>query len=248
MLDALGLKRMAAMLRLTPRRRLAPPVERTGKVYPAQGERRGRVALLSGCINPVLAPSTDEAAIRLLNRNGIEVVVAAGEACCGSLAHHMGREAEALAFARNNIDAWTREIDGEGLDAILITVSGCGTTIKDYGLHVARRCGLCGQGGARFRVGQGRERISGRHRTAGEAPRRGTLTVAYHAACSLQHGQKVTQRAERIALQDAASRSKMCRKGICAAARRAPTTSCSRRWRGGCGRARSPISKRLRPM
>ena len=121
------------MLRLTPRRKPSPPVERTGKVYAAQGARRGRVALLSGCINPVLAPATNEAAIRLLNRHGIEVVVAAGEACCGSLAHHMGREAEALAQARNNIDAWTREIDGAGLDAILITVSGCGTTVKDYG-------------------------------------------------------------------------------------------------------------------
>ena len=121
------------MLRLAPRRRLSPPVERTGKVYPAQGERRGRVALLSGCINPVLAPSTNEAAIRLLNRLGVEVVVAEGEGCCGSLDHHMGREQEALARARNNIDAWTREIDAGGLDAILITVSGCGTVVKDYG-------------------------------------------------------------------------------------------------------------------
>src|SRR5262245_65056071 len=88
-LGLLGLRRMAAMLRLTPRRKPAPPLERTGKVYPAEGKRRGRVALLSGCINPILAPSTDEAAIRLLNRHGIEVVVAAGEGCCGSLAHHM---------------------------------------------------------------------------------------------------------------------------------------------------------------
>src|SRR6185312_14500190 len=95
----LGLRRIAAMIRLTPPRKPAPPVERTGKVYPAQGSRRGRVALLSGCINPVLAPSIDEAAIRLLTRNGIEVVVAAGEGCCGSLVHHMGREDEALAFA-----------------------------------------------------------------------------------------------------------------------------------------------------
>ena len=107
-LAALGMRPVAAMLRLIPRRRPAPPVERTGKVYPPQGKRRGRVALLSGCINPVLAPSTDEAAIRLLNRHGIEVVVAAGEACCGSLVHHMGREDDALSQARNNIDAWTR--------------------------------------------------------------------------------------------------------------------------------------------
>src|ERR1700690_3408228 len=124
---------MAAMPRHTPRHKLVPPSERTGKGYAALGPRRGRVALLSGCINPVLAPATNEAAIRLLNRNGIEVVVAAGEGCCGSLAHHMGREEQALAQVRNNIDAWMREIDGAGLDAILITVSGCGTTVKDYG-------------------------------------------------------------------------------------------------------------------
>ena len=133
LLNVLGLKRLAAMLRLAPRRIPSPPVDRAGKVYPASGKRRGRVALLSGCINPVLAPSTNDAAIRLLNRYGVEVVRRAGEACCGSLAHHMGREDEALAQARDNIDAWTREIEGEGLDAILITVSGCGTTVKDYG-------------------------------------------------------------------------------------------------------------------
>ncbi len=191
-LGALGLKRMAAMLRLTPRHKLAPPVERTGKVYAAQGARRGRVALLSGCINPVLAPATNEAAIRLLNRNGIEVVVAAGEACCGSLAHHMGREEQALAQVRNNIDAWMREIDGAGLDAILITVSGCGITVKDYGFML--------RGDRDYTVKAARisqltkditEYLATLDLPASEAPR--PLTVAYHAACSLQHGQKVTQ-------------------------------------------------------
>jgi glycolate dehydrogenase iron-sulfur subunit len=188
--DVLGLHRMAAMVRLTPRRKLAAPVDRTGKVYPAEGVRRGRVALLSGCINPVLAPSTNEAAIRLLNRSGIEVVIAAGEACCGSLAHHMGREDEALSRARNNIDAWTREIEGNGLDAILITVSGCGTTIKDYGFILRSDLAYANKAA----------RISARARdvteylatlklpkTTSPAP----LTVAYHSACSLQHGQKV---------------------------------------------------------
>jgi glycolate oxidase iron-sulfur subunit len=192
MLQALGLKRMAAMLRLTPRHKLAPPVERTGKVYAAQGERRGRVALLSGCINPVLAPATNEAAIRLLNRNGIEVVIAAGEACCGSLTHHMGREDQALAMARNNIDAWMREIDGAGLDAILITVSGCGTTVKDYGFML--------RGDSDYAVKAARisqltkditEYLATLDLPAGAPPR--PLAVAYHAACSLQHGQKVTQ-------------------------------------------------------
>jgi len=192
MLQALGMKRMAAMLRLTPRRKLAPPGERAGKVYAALGERRGRVALLAGCINPVLAPATNAAAIRLLNRHGIEVVVAAGEACCGSLAHHMGREVQALAQARNNIDAWMREIDGAGLDAIMITVSGCGTTVKDYGFML--------RGDRDYAVKAARisqltkditEYLATLDWPAGAAPR--PLTVAYHAACSLQHGQKVTQ-------------------------------------------------------
>ena len=190
-LQALGLKRMAAMLRLTPRK-LPPPVERSGKVYAAQGARRGRVALLSGCINPVLAPAINEAAIRLLNRNGIEVVVAAGEACCGSLAHHMGREDQALAQARNNIDAWMREIDGAGLDAILITVSGCGTTVKDYGFvlrgdrdYAAKATRISGL------AKDITEYLATLDLPAGAAPR--PLNVAYHAACSLQHGQKVTQ-------------------------------------------------------
>jgi len=184
------MRRMAAMLHLTPRRTPAPPFERTGKVYSPKGKRRGRVALLSGCINPVMAPSTNEAAIRLLNRHGIEVVVAAGEACCGSLVHHMGREDEALSQARNNIDAWTRELEGEGLDAILVTVSGCGTTIKDYGFLLRNDRAYA----------QKAARISARARDITEflaklnlravgpsAP----LNIAYHAACSLQHGQNV---------------------------------------------------------
>jgi glycolate oxidase iron-sulfur subunit len=188
--DLLGLRRMAAMVRLTPRRKLAPPVDRIGKVYPAEGKRRGRVALLSGCINPVLAPSTNEAAIRLLNRNGVEVVIAAGEACCGSLAHHMGREEEALSRARNNIDAWTREIDGPGLDAILVTVSGCGTTLKDYGFMLRSDPAYATKAA----------RVSARARDITEylatlslpgAKAPAPLTVAYHSACSLQHGQKV---------------------------------------------------------
>ena len=191
-LQALGLKRMAAMLRLTPRHKLAPPGERTGKVHAAQGEHRGRVALLSGCIGPVLAPATNEAAIRLLNRNRIEVVVAAGEACCGSLTHHMGREQEALAQARNNIDAWTREIDGAGLDAILITVSGCGTTVKDYG-YMLRTDAAYAEKAARVAAlaKDVTEYLAALDLPAGNAAR--PLTVAYHAACSLQHGQKVTQ-------------------------------------------------------
>jgi len=195
-LKALGFKRLAAMLKLTPFR-LAAPNDPSRKVYPAQGPRRGRVALLAGCINPVLAPSSNEAAIRVLNRHGIEVVIAQGDACCGSLAHHMGREDQALAQARSLIDAWTREIEGEGLDAILITVSGCGVTVKDYG-HLLRTDSA---------YAAKAKRVSGLAKDvseylftldlapSGDAKR---LTVAYHSACSLQHGQQVTRQPKEL--------------------------------------------------
>jgi glycolate oxidase iron-sulfur subunit len=191
-LRALGLTRIAAMVSLTPSRMLAPPGDPAGKVHAAHGTRRGRVALLSGCINPVLAPSTNEAAIRLLNRNGIEVVIAKGEACCGSLVHHMGREQQALGQARNNIDAWIKEIDGEGLDAILVTVSGCGTTVKDYGFMLRTD----------ERYAAKAAKVAALAKDVTEylaaidlkpASVRLPLTVAYHSACSLQHGQRVVR-------------------------------------------------------
>jgi glycolate oxidase iron-sulfur subunit len=189
--NVLGLKRMAAMLRLAPRGRLAPPTDRVGKTFPAEGKRKARVALLSGCISPVMSPATLESAIRLLNRCGTEVVIAEGEACCGSLVHHMGREHEAFAQAKNNIDAWTREIDGEGLDAILVTVSGCGTTIKDYGFMLREDEAYAGKA---KRVSALAKDISEYLATLklpqASAP---PLTVAYHSACSLQHGQKIVR-------------------------------------------------------
>ena len=88
---------------------------------------------MAGCVTPVIGPSINEAAIRVLTRHGIEVVLPQGQACCGGVVHHMGREHDALAAVRRNIDAWIAEADGEGLDAIVITASGCGTTVKDYG-------------------------------------------------------------------------------------------------------------------
>src|SRR6516165_9510244 len=186
----LGLRRLGALLRLAPRRKPAPPVDRVGKVFSPADKRRGRVALLSGCINPVLAPSTIEATIRLLNRQDIEVVVAAGEGCCGSLLHHMGRDEEALSQARNNIDAWTGEIEGAGLDAILVTVSGCGTTIKDYGFMLRNDPAYAAKA-ARVSVlaRDVSEYLATLKLQHARAPV--PLTIAYHAACSLQHGQKV---------------------------------------------------------
>src|SRR5262249_11937577 len=122
----------AAMLRLSGALPISWRTPRP-RVYRAQGEHRARVAILSGCANQGLRPSITEATIRLLKRHGVEVVVPAGETCCGSLTHHLGREHDTLAFVRRNIDVWAREIEDAGLDAIVVTTSGCGTTIKDYG-------------------------------------------------------------------------------------------------------------------
>jgi glycolate oxidase iron-sulfur subunit len=191
LLRAAGLKRMAAMLRLTPHTKPAPPAGAAGQLYSVPGVRKGRVALLAGCINPVLAPSTNEAAIRLLNRAGIEVIVAQGEGCCGSLVHHMGREQEALALARNNIDAWIREIEGEGLDAILVTVSGCGTTVKDYGFMLRTDPAYAAKAARISTLAKDITEYLSEHLAEPDATGPG-LTVAYHAACSLQHGQNVT--------------------------------------------------------
>ena len=190
-LKSLGLKRLGTMLKLIPSR-VAPPNDPSRKVYPATGTRRARVALHAGCLNPVLSPYTNEAAIRVLNRAGIEVVIAADDGCCGSLVHHMGREDQARMQARALIDAFTREIEGEGLDAILITVSGCGTVVKDYG-HLFRTDSA--YAAKAERVSKLARDVSEYLYTldltpSGDAK---SLTVAYHSACSLQHGQKVTR-------------------------------------------------------
>ncbi len=185
-----GLKPLSAMLALAPRTlppRKAQPKDGT---FPATGERRGRVAILAGCAQSVLDPEINRAAVALLTRLGIEVVMPRGEGCCGALTHHMGREEEARAHARRIIDGWMAEIDGKGLDAILVTTSGCGTVIKDYGHLFA--------GDAAYR--EKAERIAALARdvteyvTGLDLPelKANGMAVVYHAACSLQHGQKIT--------------------------------------------------------
>src|SRR5262245_9126845 len=133
LMERVGLARLAAMLRLAPTKLPAAPPGRGQVLFPARGVRRGRVALLAGCVTPVIGPSVQEAAIRVLNRHGVEVVLPKGQGCCGGIAHHAGRERAALESVRANVDAWLAEADGEGIDAILVTASGCGTTVKDYG-------------------------------------------------------------------------------------------------------------------
>jgi glycolate oxidase iron-sulfur subunit len=178
--------RLRAMIELAPKTRAAPRDE----APVVAGPRRGRVVILEGCAQPPLAPSINVAAKRFLARCGVEVVAAPGEGCCGALVHHMGREEEALDFVRANVDAWTRLIEGEGLDAIVVTASGCGTTVKDYG-HMLR--GDAAYAGKAARVSKLAKDITEYVATLDWSPvEQRRLTLAYHSACSMQHGQKIT--------------------------------------------------------
>jgi glycolate oxidase iron-sulfur subunit len=183
-------QRLRAMLSLAPT--ALPPADQGTRpqVYPAQGARRGRVALLTGCAQTVLAPSINAATIRLLTRMGVEVVVTAGQGCCGALNHHMGQHDPAMALAAANIDAWTREMEGEGLDAIVVNASGCGTTVKDYGF-MFRDTPRAARAAAVAELAKDVSEVLLRFDYAPVREQPG-LEVAYHAACSLQHGQKVT--------------------------------------------------------
>ncbi len=184
--------RLRAMLALAPPAIPAPsPVDRP-QVFPAEGSRRARVALLNGCAQTVLDPGINEATIRLLTRHGVEVVVARGAGCCGALTHHLGREAPALRAAKANVAAWIREADGAGLDAVIINTSGCGTTVKDYGFMLRTDAAWADKAA---RVSALAKDVSEFMIDLGLMPpsREIDLTVAYHAACSLQHGQKITR-------------------------------------------------------
>jgi len=167
-----------------------PPVSQNDRpqVFAAFGERKKRVALMTGCAQQVLNTDINDATIRLLQRLGCEVVVATGAACCGALTHHMGKTGDSHRSAANNINAWMAEVDGDGLDAIVINTSGCGTTVKDYG-HMFRNAALA----------EPAAKISALAKDVSEVledldlPENCAqpMNVAYHAACSLQHGQQI---------------------------------------------------------
>jgi glycolate oxidase iron-sulfur subunit len=185
------LRRIKAMLALAPRG-LPARGPAGGSVFRPAGPKRGRVALLQGCAQQVLAPRINQAAIRLLTRHGIEVVLVKDEQCCGALTHHLGRDGDALARARGNITAWLDEAGRDGLDAIVVTTSGCGTVIKDYGFMLREDRDFAGPAA----------KISALAKDISEyvdsldlpvPQRQSELIIAYHSACSLQHGQKIAQ-------------------------------------------------------
>jgi glycolate oxidase iron-sulfur subunit len=183
--------RLKGMVAMAPARLPSPSrTESPGRFPAAEGAPRAKVTLLAGCAQAVLAPEINEAVVRLLNRHGAEVTVAQGSGCCGALDHHLGKTERSHALARRNIEAWIRQMDAGGLDAIVIAASGCGTTVKDYGFMFredpewaarAARVSAIAKDISEVMVGLGLN-------PAG-APT--GLRVAYHSACSMQHGQQL---------------------------------------------------------
>ncbi len=183
-LQALGFKRSAAMLQLVPKALPRPVLIGQPGTYPALGTCKGRVGLLMGCVQSVLDPGINAAAIRLLTRHGYDVVVSAEEKCCGSLEHHAGLEDAALGRARRSIDQWL----DENVDAVVITASGCGTVIKDYGFMLRHDTAYAEKAKAISAKAKDITEFLG----AIDLPQgQGGLKLAYHSACSMQHGQKI---------------------------------------------------------
>jgi glycolate oxidase iron-sulfur subunit len=184
------LRRITAMLSYAPRA-LPEPGPAGGSIFPAQGERRGRVALLQGCAQQVLAPRINQAAINVLTRHGIEVVLVKDEQCCGALTHHLGRDDDALARARANIAVWSEEAARSGLDAILVTTSGCGTVIKDYGYMLREDRDFAPAAATISALAKDITEYLALIELK-KTSEHSDIVIAYHAACSLQHGQKIT--------------------------------------------------------
>ncbi|MYM55087.1 glycolate oxidase subunit GlcF [Thalassovita mangrovi] len=180
--------RLKAMLEMAPKH--IPPVSRNDdpQTFQAEQPRRKRVALMTGCAQRALNTDINDATIRLLKRLGCDVVIPKGQGCCGALTHHMGKTDESHATAAKNIRSWVAEMDGEGLDAIVINTSGCGTTVKDYG-HMFRNDALAGDAKRVSEIAMDVSEVL-MQLDLPEGADKG-LTVAYHAACSLQHGQKI---------------------------------------------------------
>ena len=186
--------RLRAMLEMAPK--VIPPVSRNDdpQTFVAEVPRKKRVALMTGCAQKALNTDINDATIRLLTRLGCDVVVAEGAGCCGALTHHMGKTSESHATAAKNIKAWCGEMDGAGLDAIVINTSGCGTTVKDYG-HMFRNDSQAADAARVSAIAKDVSEVLIDLGKDADAPVVGDvaagLTVAYHAACSLQHGQQI---------------------------------------------------------
>ena len=192
LLRRLKLNQLAAMIELAPTvLPPAPKYEGPGTAA-TEDDRRARVIMLSGCAQQVLRPGINDSTIRLLARRGVDVVVAAGAGCCGALTYHLGNEAGAIEFAKRNVDAWSRELAKGPVDAIVINASGCGTTVKDYGHLLKREPEYAARAARISSLALDISEFLGKYEL-GPPKRWSSLRIAYHPACSLQHGQGVKE-------------------------------------------------------
>ena len=169
--------------------KLPPPSPNDSpQVFPAIGERKQRVALMTGCAQKALNTDINDATIRILRRHGCEVVVAEGAACCGALTYHMGKAKDSRVAAAGNIQAWMKEVNGAGLDAIVINTSGCGTVIKEYG-HMFRNDALAEDAVKISSLAKDISELLSKIELGNKL--KPDMRVAYHATCSLQYGQRV---------------------------------------------------------
>ena len=182
---------MRPLLAMAPKRLPRPAAVARPGVVPAEGTRRLRVALLTGCVQQVLGPQINDATVRLLTRLGAEVVIPPDMGCCGALTFHMGERKRSLKLMQHTIEVWHRELEA-GLDAIVLNTSGCGTAIKEYD-HIFRHDPQWADKAKAVvkRVQDVSEVVA--QLGLGKADCAPALKVAYHDACSLQHGQHVTE-------------------------------------------------------
>ena len=189
--DRIGLHEVSAMLALAPRGRLPKGRFQAPSVVPARGRRKKkRVSMLMGCAQQVLRPQINDATVRLLTRLGVEVVLSDDVGCCGALVHHMGREEDGHAAAKRNVDAWSAAMRDGGLDAVIINASGCGTTVKDYGHMLKIDKGYAERAGKISSLAVDITEFLAEH-GLGAVEAWSDLNVAYHSACSMQHGQRI---------------------------------------------------------
>jgi glycolate oxidase iron-sulfur subunit len=187
-LKTIGLISMAGMLEALPTKRGRSA--RYEKRTQAIGKKIKRVAMLPGCTNDLLRPSINEATVALLSRMGIEVIIPSGLGCCGAIEHHLGEEEKALRSAKRNVDVLSKLHNEQPVDAILVTASGCGSMLKDYAHLLRKEEGYAKRAGDIAHLAKDvTEILDG---ITMEAPRQWSdIKIAYHAACSLEHGQKV---------------------------------------------------------
>ncbi len=189
-LHKMGLHTLSGLLDALPGRLARAPRYENHTL--AKGKQLKRVALLPGCTNDLIRPSINEAAIALMSQIGIEVIVPAGLGCCGAIEHHLGEEEKALRSARRHIDILKKLHEEQPLDAIINLASGCGSMLKDYPHLLRNEVGYAKRAGDIAHLARDITEVL--HTTPMTAPRQWSdIKVAYHGACSLEHGQRVTK-------------------------------------------------------